>query len=285
MLGSNIAQGGAAFAVALKTKNREFRQLAGSAGITAVCGITEPAMYGVNLKLKRPLIPVMIAGGVSGLFMGFMSVGRYTTGSPGLLALPGYIGTEGLTNIMYAGIGCAIAFIIGFAGTLLIGFKDVGAQEREEEPEKKGGEICAPLSGRVIPLSEVADPTFAQEVLGKGAAIVPKTNLLVAPADGKIENIPQTKHAVAMTAAGGAEILMHIGMDTVNLKGKHFKSFVSEGDSVRRGDPLIEFEAEQIKAEGYDLTTPIVITNSGEFGGIEITENEATEQMPFMRLK
>lgn len=286
MLGSNIAQGGAAFAVAIKTKNKDFRQLSVSSGITAVCGITEPAMYGVNLRLKKPLIPVMIAGGVSGLFMGLMSVGRYTTGSPGLLALPGYIGTEGIENITYAVIGCVIAFAIGFVGTLLIGFEDVSAQEKTAADTKVGsGVLCAPIKGRVVPLAQVDDPTFAEEVLGKGAAIAPETNLLVAPSDGKIENIPQTKHAIAMTTTSGAEILMHIGMDTVNLKGRHFKTYVSEGDSVKMGDPLIEFDAAAIKSEGYDLTTPIVITNSGEFELIETMGESATEQKPFMRLE
>jgi PTS system beta-glucosides-specific IIC component len=127
MLGSNIAQGGAALAVALKTKNKDLKQLASSAGITAVCGITEPAMYGVNLKLKKPLIAAMIGGGVSGLFLGITGVGRYTSGSPGLLALPGYIGTNGLRNITFAIIGSAIAFVVAFVATLIMGFEDIPA--------------------------------------------------------------------------------------------------------------------------------------------------------------
>jgi PTS system beta-glucosides-specific IIC component len=127
MLGSNIAQGGAALAVALKTKNKDLKQLASSAGITAVCGITEPAMYGVNLKLKKPLIAAMIGGGVSGLFLGITGVGRYTSGSPGLLALPGYIGTNGLRNITFAIIGSAIAFVVAFVATLIMGFEDAPA--------------------------------------------------------------------------------------------------------------------------------------------------------------
>ena len=124
MLGSNIAQGGAALAVALRTKNKTMKQVAGSAGLTAVCGITEPALYGVNIKLKRPLIAAMIGGGVAGLYMGITGVGRYTSGSPGLLALPGYIGTEGFSNILNACIGSGIAFVVAFAATLILGFKD-----------------------------------------------------------------------------------------------------------------------------------------------------------------
>ena len=284
MLGSNIAQGGAAFAAALKTKNKGFKQLSTSAGITAVCGITEPAMYGVNLRLKRPLIPVMIAGGASGLFMGIMSVGRYTTGSPGLLALPGYIGTEGLTNIMYAVIGCAIAFVIAFVGTFIVGFEDV-KDESVQQSKKENVKIYAPIKGKVIPLQNVADPTFAEGILGKGAAIVPETNLLVAPVGGTVENVPQTNHAVAMKAESGAEILMHIGIDTVNLKGNHFKSYVSEGDKVKRGDPLIEFSAQEILKEGYDLTTPIIVTNSADYGEIKVIKDFTDEQQPFIEVK
>ena len=282
MLGSNIAQGGAAFAVALKTKNKQFRQLAASSGITAVCGITEPAMYGVNLKLKRPLVSVMIAGGVSGLFMGLMGVGRYTTGSPGLLALPGYIGTDGFSNILYAVIGCAVAFVIGFVGTLIGGFEDVGDDSMPEKPQNTT--VCAPIKGRVVGLAAVGDPTFAEEILGKGAAIVPETNLLIAPCDGVIENIPNSKHAVAFAADNGAQILMHIGIDTVNLKGEHFRALVSDGDRVKMGDPMIEFDAQAIRDAGYDLTTPVVITNTAEYDKIEKLTKYAEEQKPFLEL-
>ncbi len=287
MLGSNIAQGGAAFAASIKTKNKSFKQLSASAGITAVCGITEPAMYGVNLKLKKPLIPIMIAGGVSGLFMGIMSVGRYTTGSPGLLALPGYIGTEGFMNILYAIIGCVIAFAVAFAGTLIVGFEDVPVEQSDEDKTGKDMEnsvIYAPLKGSVIPLSQVGDPTFSQEILGKGAAIIPETNLLVAPADGKVENITDTKHAIAIVTDSGAEVLMHIGMDTVNLKGKYFKSYVENGDKIKMGDPLIEFDATAIKKEGYDLTTPVVITNSNDYKSINSSGKFAVEQKKFLKL-
>lgn len=282
MLGSNIAQGGAAFAVALKTKNKQFRQLAASSGITAVCGITEPAMYGVNLKLKRPLVSVMIAGGASGLFMGLMGVGRYTTGSPGLLALPGYIGTDGFGNILYAVIGCAVAFVIGFVGTLIGGFEDVGDDSMPEKPQNTT--VCAPIKGRVVGLAAVGDPTFAEEILGKGAAIVPETNLLIAPCDGVIENIPNSKHAVAFAADNGAQILMHIGIDTVNLKGEHFRALVSDGDRVKMGDPMIEFDAQAIRDAGYDLTTPVVITNTAEYDKIEKLTKYAEEQKPFLEL-
>lgn len=295
MLGSNIAQGGAAFAVALKTKDKDMKQLASSAGITAVCGVTEPAMYGVNLKLKKPLIPVMLAGGVAGLYVGLMGVGRYTTGSPGLLALPGYIGTEGFSNLIHACIAATIAFVIGFVGTLLV---SVDATEKKKEnaanPVESSGKsersprgiitLASPIKGRVVSLREVPDETFAGAILGGGTAIVPQSSLLVAPADGVIESVTDTKHAVVLAADCGAEILMHIGIDTVELGGKYFRAFVSAGDRVKSGDPLIEFDPEAIAKAGYDLTTPVIITNSDEFGQIEPLTDSAIERRPLLRL-
>ena len=294
MLGSNIAQGGAAFAVSIKTKDKDMRSLASSAGITAVCGVTEPAMYGVNLKLKKPLIPVMIAGGVSGLYMGIMGVGRYTTGSPGLLALPGYIGTEGFSNIINACVAAAIAFVIGFVGTLFVNVnakEDEQAAARPQEEEKAKGRspqgvitLSSPIKGKVVSLREVPDETFAGSILGDGTAIVPQSSLLVAPADGVIESVTDTKHAVVLSADCGAEILMHIGIDTVELGGKHFRSFVSAGDRVKAGDPLIEFDPEAITKAGYDLTTPVIITNSDEFKEIRPLTDSAVERRPLLRL-
>ncbi len=301
MLGSNIAQGGASFAVALRTKNDELKQTAVSAGITAVCGITEPAMYGVNLKLKTPLIPVAAAGGLAGLYMGIMGVGRYTTGSPGLLALPGYIGENGFSNILNACIGAAIAFAVSFIGTLFVKIdlpeeSRVTVSDYKEESGSNAGAagadvttegvtILSPMKGHVVPLSSVNDPTFAENILGKGSAIVPDSGLLVSPADGVVESVPDTCHAVMLTADSGAEILMHIGIDTVELDGRHFRSFVSSGDRVKAGDPLIEFDRDAIAKEGYDLTTPVIITNPDSFVEIRTLVEQAIEKLPFMVLK
>lgn len=309
MLGSNIAQGGASLAVAVRTKDDEMKQLATSAGITAVCGITEPAMYGVNLKYRTPLIPVMIAGGLSGFYMGIMGVGRYTTGSPGLLALPGYIGTEGFRNITNAVIASAIAFAVGFVGTFFVKLDDKagekhtgkasrirggnGAEEKVSGSAPNSGApghgeivtLCSPANGKLIPLTEVSDPTFSELVLGRGSAIIPETGLLVSPADGVIESIPDTCHAVMLKTDDGAEILIHIGIDTVELDGRHFRSFVSPGDRVKAGDPLIEFDIEAIVGEGYDTTTPVIITNSDDYDEITTITGKAKEKLPFMKLR
>lgn len=290
MLGSNIAQGGAAFAVALKTKNKLLRQEAYSSGITAVCGITEPALYGVNLKLKKPLIAVSIGGAAAGLYLGIMGVGRYTSGSPGLLALPGYIGTEGFANITHAVIGSAIALVVSFIATLVIGFEEPKESELVSEGnEAKSGAknevLCAPMKGKVISIEEVSDPTFAEKILGDGAAIIPETGLVVAPSDATVETMFETNHAVSLVTDGGAEVLIHIGIDTVKLKGKHFKAMVKSGDKVKLGQPLIEFDIDKTKAEGYDTTTSIVVTNYKDYSGIENKGDDAIEKKPFLTLK
>ena len=285
MLGSNIAQGAASLAVACKTKNSELKQLATSAGITGVCGITEPAMYGVTLKLKRPLIGVMIGGGVSGLFLGIFGVGRYTSGSPGLLALPGYIGTDGFRNIIFACIGASIAFVVSFVVTYFVGFEDVVEENSEEkvvESTTKDTAVHSPLSGRCVQLSEVSDPMFAEGMMGNGIAIIPQEGRVVSPVDGVISAIFDTKHAIGIKSNDGAEILIHVGIDTVNLKGKHFNAKVKAGDSIKKGDLLLEFDINAIKKAGYDVITPVIITNTGDYSdiigsekvGLEVKERE-----------
>ncbi|AQR96259.1 beta-glucoside-specific PTS transporter subunit IIABC [Clostridium saccharoperbutylacetonicum] len=291
MLGSNIAQGGAALAVALRTKNSELKQLASSAGITAVCGITEPAMYGVTLKLKRPLISVMIGGGASGLFLGLSGVGRYTSGSPGLLALPGYIGTDGFRNIMFACIGAAIAFVVSFVATLILGFEDIPeAQiadskadeiiETEvavtEENVVKDSIIYSPIEGKVVPLNEVNDPMFSEKMMGNGVAIIPKEGRVVSPVNGTVNAVFDTKHAIGIVSNEGAEILIHIGLDTVKLGGKFFDAKIKVGDSINVGDLLVEFDIEEIKKAGYDVITPVIITNTAAYAEISIEASKVS---------
>ncbi len=274
MLGSNIAQGAAALAVACKTKNKELKQLASSAGITGVCGITEPAMYGVTLKLKKPLIGVMLGGGVSGLFLGIFGVGRYTSGSPGLLALPGYIGTDGFTNIMFACIGAAIAFVVSFVVTYLVGFEDI-IEEKTQEVKKEVEEtqvndavIYSPISGQCVALSEVSDPMFSEGMMGDGVAIMPEEGRVVAPVNGVVSALFDTKHAIGITGEDGTEILIHVGIDTVNLKGKYFDAKVKLGDTIKIGDVLVEFDKNAIIKEGYEVITPVIVTNSVVYSAI-----------------
>lgn len=279
MLASNVAQGAASLAVAFKTKDQEIKQLASSAGITGVCGITEPALYGVNLRFKTPLYASMIGGAVGGLFLGIFRVANFAGGSPGVLTLPSYIGGDGMSNFVYACIGAAISIVVAFVACLIL-YKDPKQEEtntKEKATDKKEvvaahtsemSTICAPLMGEAVPLKAVNDPTFAEEIMGKGMAIIPTVGQLVSPVKGTVTMIFDTKHAIAVTDENGVELLMHIGLDTVKLGGKYFRTHVSVGDKVEVGTPIVDFDIEGIKSEGYDVITPVIITNTDDFTNI-----------------
>ena len=280
MLASNVSQGGAALAVAIKSKNKEIKQLASSAGITAVCGITEPALYGVNLRFKTPLYASMIGGAVGGLFLGLFRVSNYSGGSPGFLTLPSYIGGESMMNFVYACIGAVISVVVAFVAGLIL-YKDKVEAIEDENLEEVAVDkaplmnkitISSPLKGEVVPLTEVKDETFASEMMGKGIAINPTEGKVVSPINGTVQMIFKTKHAIGLKSEDGAEILIHIGMDTVQLDGKHFTAHVKDGDKVKVGDTLVEFDMDAIKKEGYELVTPVIITNTIDY--LEIVPKE-----------
>lgn len=273
MLAANVAQGGAALCVALKSKNKNLKQLAGSTGLTAVLGITEPAMYGVNLKLKRPFYAVMIGGACGGLYAGLNSVRAYAMAAPGLAALPIFIGGNGMGSFINAIITCVVAFVVSFVATWILGFEDEIEDENNEIIPKEIY-LKAPIVGQVVPLSQVDDETFSSEMLGKGIAIIPSEGKVVSPVDGEISIIFPSKHAIAIKSNEGAEVLIHVGLETVNLNGKYFKTFVKTGDKVKVGDKLMEFDIEGIKLEGYNLITPVVVTNSSLYNEIEYTKEE-----------
>lgn len=272
MLVSNVAQGGAALAISLKTKDSEFKQLASTSSITALCGITEPALYGVNLKTKIGLYASIIGGGVGGLFYGIFRVARYATGSPGLLTLPVYIGGDSMSNFYYACIGAAISIVVAFIAAYIL-YKDSVDEEKKEEvkkaPVKEGTvTICAPLTGEAVALSEVNDLTFAEEIMGPGMAIIPTEGKVVSPVNGTVAMIFETKHAIALVDDNGTELLIHVGLDTVKLGGKYFTAHVKAGDKVKVGSPLVDFDLNGIKGEGYDIITPVIVTNSAEYSSI-----------------
>lgn len=276
-LASNIAQGGATLAVAVKSKVSEIKQLASSAGITAVCGITEPALYGVNMRFKTSLYSAVIGGAVGGLFMELFRVRNYSGGSPGLMTLPSYIGGDSLRDLGFACVGAAIAFVASFVVSFILYRDPVEETETAPTPVVKtevkdnsssSSEIYSPLNGKCVPLSEVSDPTFAEEILGKGVAIIPSEGKVVSPVNGTVEMVFDTLHAVALSSDDGAEILIHVGLDTVKLNGKHYKAIAKTGDTVKVGDVLIEFDKDAIKAEGFDTITPVIVSNSGDYGDI-----------------
>ena len=277
MLASNIAQGAATLCVAVKSKNKSLKQLAASSGITAVLGITEPSLYGVTLKLKKPLIAAMIGGGCAGIYAGISGLVRYAFVSPGLAGLAAFIG-ENPMNIVHALITCIIAFGVTFVLTWIIGFDD--PVEEDEIKDEKSDEVVlesgselvikSPLKGKVIPLSEVNDEVFSAEILGKGVAIIPEEGVVVSPVEGTIEAVLDSKHAIAIKSRDGIEILIHVGIDTVNLGGKYYNNFVKVGDNVKVGDKLLEFDREEIINNGYEITTPVLICNSVDFNEIKL---------------
>lgn len=277
LLPAVVAQGGAALAVFFITKNVKLKGLALSSTITAFFGITEPTVYGVTLPLKKPFIASCISGAIGGAFIGFSHVENFTFGLVSVLSLPSFIpqDTKDLSGLIAASIGTAIAFVAAFVLTFVLRFEDkpdTAAAKETIEPAApvttSGTEriiLSSPLEGKILPLSEVKDQVFSSGALGKGIAIEPAVGALYAPADGTITTLFPTGHAVGLTTTEGAEILMHIGMDTVELEGKGFETFVKQDDQVKRGDLLVKFDLDVIKNAGFSTVTPVVVTNTPNY--------------------
>ena len=274
-----VAQMGAAFGVFLKSKRQETKSVALSAGITGIFGITEPTIYGVTLRFKKPFICACISGAVAAAVASFFNSVYYVyAGLPGLLTVVNAIGANP-TSIVGELIGCAIAIIGSIVLVQIVGFDEGQAsdEENQENEEVKAmdevaatvlagtKEIKSPLSGKVIALSEIDDPVFAGGAMGNGIAIEPTDNKVYAPFDGEIEFIAESKHAIGLKSEDGVELLIHVGMDTVQMDGKGFDVKVKANEKVKAGELLLEFDKEGIQKAGYSLITPVVITNSFEF--------------------
>lgn len=278
---ANVAQGAACLAVFFITKNKKQKSLASSASVSALLGITEPAIFGVNLQLKFPFFCGMIASGIASLFIGVWHVASVALGSAGFL---GFISMPG-KFISKLAIAMAISFIISFGLTFIVGRRklaqpvdsvtqDSEAAEINEDPEtsvesKQDEVLTAPASGRAIPLSEVNDEVFSTEMMGKGAAIEPTEGKIYAPVDGAMTVTYDSKHAYGIHSNGGADILIHIGLDTVNLGGKHFTANVKQGQMVKKGDLLGTFDPKAIQEAGFDTTTMLIITNSQDYAAVD----------------
>lgn len=277
MLASNIAQGTAALVVGIKSKNKDLKQLGFSSGVTGLMGITEPALYGVNLRLKKPLYASMIGGCAAGLYAGITGIHTFSSTTAGIFALPVYIGGEGFGNVINAAITIVISIIVTAVATFVIGFDDpveetddapLSLNEEEKAPAKAESikiTVDSPLEGRIIPLSEVQDEVFSEEIVGKGAAVIPSKGEIHAPSEGEILSVFDTGHALGMRTADGVELLIHIGLNTVELKGKHFQTHAKQGDHVKKGDLLISFDMEAIQKAGYDITTPVLVSNTADY--------------------
>lgn len=273
-LAHNIAESGACFAVAIKTKDKELRSTAFSAGLSAFFGITEPALYGVTVQNKKVMAGVMIGGGIGGIITGLFQVKAFVAMGPGLAGMAMFVDPDNGMNIVYAFIGFFVSLFASFAATILL-FKDSKSKEPEIEAVNAENsllglgnakiQLVSPVQGEVIALEDVKDEAFAQKILGDGVAVIPSKGELYAPADGTIALVLDTKHAIAMTLENGAEIIIHIGLDTVKMNGESFYPNVQAGAKVKKGDLLIKFDMDKIKAAGYDMTIPIVVTNSDIF--------------------
>ncbi|EOT29843.1 beta-glucoside-specific PTS transporter subunit IIABC [Enterococcus saccharolyticus] len=287
LLPAVLAQGGAALAVFFLTKSVKLKGLAISSTITAIFGITEPTVYGVTLPLKKPFIAACISGAIGGAFIGFSNVANYTFGLVSVLSLPGFIpqDTKDMSGMIAAAIGMGGAFILAFILTYILRFDDPVEETAIVKPEapiatktKERMVLVSPLEGKVVPLAEVPDQVFASGALGKGVAVEPSVGKLFAPADGTITTLFPTGHAVGLTTTDGAEILMHIGMDTVSLDGEGFEAAIKQGDTVKKGDLLVSFDIEKIKAAGLPVITPVVVTNTNEY--LDVLDMEQTDVLP-----
>lgn len=282
-LAANIAQGGAAFAVFLKTRNKTMKAAAGSSSLTAVFGITEPAIYGVTLRYKKPFFAGCLAAGLVSGFFGMVHTKQNAIAIPGILSITTYSADK----FIYIIIGIVAAFVLGFVFTLIAGVDDSVLGEDKKKENKKENLVSAegimvksPIEGFVKDLAEVNDTVFSEGLMGKGIAIEPKVGKVIAPFDGVVEAIFNTNHAIGLKSYDGAEVLIHVGLDTVNLEGKYFKSYITNGQVIKTGDLLVEFDIDKIKKEGYDVITPVIITNSDKFNDVialkngEVTSND-----------
>lgn len=278
---SNMAQAGAIFAVMFKTKTKEEKTVSFSTGLSAIFGITEPGMYGVTLKLKKPLYAAMIASSIAGCVVVLLKVRTFAFVAPSIFALPTYVSPEGdQSNLWIILGGIALSFALAFIFTLLVKFepilvskgnKNIDGSDKEQLRESPEAEtIFCPLAGRVVSLLDVQDKTFSNKIIGEGVAIQPTGEIVTSPVNGIVTVLFRTKHAIGIKSDKGAEILIHIGLDTVELEGRGFEAFVTIGDQVTVGQPLLQFNKKLIENNGYQTITPIVVTNSKEYHSLKL---------------
>ena len=289
-----FAQAGAFLNIFLRTKEDKVKQLTIPAFISALFGVTEPAIYGITLPMRTPFIMTCVAGAIQGAFLGFFNTTAYTMGGMGLFAIPSYFtpkhvpagANTDVNNVWYFLIAILMSFVLGFVLTqltkipYLYGGPDVkpvsgdkAAEPIAELKELKQEIIASPMIGQVVKLENVPDEVFASGAMGKGIAIDPADGTVVAPAAGEITLVFPTGHAIGMRTENGAEILIHVGMDTVSLAGKGFNTFVQVGDKVDAGQKLLEFDLATIREANLPVILPVIVTNSTEFEDVLTTQN------------
>lgn len=298
MFAANWAQAGGALGVGLRSKNAQTKSLGFSTGLTAIMGITEPAMYGINMKFKKPFIAALSGGAIGGAFMGIFHVKSYViTGLVGLPSVAAFI-SPSISTLIYALFGGIIALVSATAITYFAGIKEK-VEESESTPvtnaegnsqsatshqvaasnvidihqptihQVVATDIFSPVAGEVKPLSAVNDPAFSQEIMGKGVAIEPTEGRIVSPVNGTVFSVSKSGHAIGLVSDTGTEMLIHIGIDTVKLKGKHFTPHAKAGETVKVGDLLMEFDLKAVRDAGYETITPVIVTNINDYNDLQ----------------
>ncbi|MEQ9917469.1 beta-glucoside-specific PTS transporter subunit IIABC [Pectobacterium aroidearum] len=294
---ANFGQAGAAFGVFLRSRNKKIKSLALSTSFSALMGVTEPAMYGINIRFKRPFAAALLGGACGGGFALALGVKTYAYALSGIPGLPALVGP----TFGWALVSLAISFTVATVITYLIGFDDPVDKAEEPNtptardegktatvtttPAAKDETLFAPLAGSVMPLHQLSDPVFADEVFGKGIAIVPQKGELRSPVNGTVGSIFATNHAITLESSTGAEVLIHIGIDTVKLNGRHFTRHVEDEQSVSVGDLLISFDLEALRAENIDPSVIMIVTNTENYQEISvIKENDVDSREAFLKL-
>ena len=296
---SNMAQGAAALAVSIRSKNKDFKQIAGSSAFSALlAGITEPALYGVTLRLKKPMLGACIGAVAGGLFGGFFQMKCFGIATPATITIVQYVEEGRPESLLIAALTILLTVVVAFIATMFIGFEDVVDEddditenaviEETNAPIALDKEITidSPLNGKVIELSKVNDSTFSNEILGKGIAIIPEEGVVYAPFDGKIDVFFQTGHAIGLVNNEGTEVLIHVGIDTVNLNGEFFHPQKQSGDEIKKGEVLLKFDIDKIKDAGYDIVTPVIISNTNDYADITtVSQGNVSKLQPILCIK
>ncbi|BFL40307.1 PTS glucose transporter subunit IIA [Agathobaculum sp. NSJ-28] len=278
---ANVAQGGAALAVAIKTRNKKLKSMALPASLSAFMGITEPAIFGVNLRFFRPFIAGAVGGACGALYASIVGLGATGTGVTGIFGILLHL-HHPIQYILTVGIAAGVAFALSW----IMGIPEEASQPQPYPaaapeaaqpaavPQGRMVTVAAPLTGEAVPLSKTGDPAFAAEVLGKGVAVKPAENRIYAPCAAEVTAV--MGHAIGLQCDNGVELLIHVGIDTVNLNGKHYTGHVVEGQRVQAGELLLEFDAEAIEKEGYKTITPVIVTNSDQYAAVELSLGSVT---------
>ncbi|WP_380178116.1 PTS beta-glucoside transporter subunit IIABC [Kalamiella sp. sgz302252] len=280
-----MGQSGATLGVMLRTRDNKLKGIAASAFSATIFGITEPAVYGVTLPNRRPFIFGCVGGALGAALIGYFHASVYSFGLASVFTIFQSVPKTGIDITVYAVIaGAALAWIFATVATFLFGMPVTRAEvaatdETQQSPATLINKIIlpSPLSGKIVPLQQIADETFASGLLGKGTGIIPDRGRVIAPVDGTVASLFHTGHAIGLLADSGVELLIHIGVDTVKLNGKHFTVHVSQNQPVRRGDLLIEFDIAAIREAGYDLTTPVIVSNSDDY--LDVLPGEDRQQV------